>query len=329
MVAIAAIGCSQSEVKQPTHEAVTIISKYASTLEIENLNDLEVLEDATHFFVIGDWGRQGYHHQKDMAQMMNQIAMVVEPEFILSTGDHFYDNGVASVDDPLWQSSFENIYDGNLLQIPWYAVLGNHGYRGNVQAQIDYTNVSRRWTMRDRYWFERVPLEDESGFVNFLFLDTSPFEDEYYTEEKYKNVWGQDSTKQLNWMDSTLTSLPQTSWNIAVGHHPLYTGGKRKNNVPYVRYHLESYFDKHNVEAYFCGHEHDIQHIKLPNHPTHHLISGAGAEIRKTGKIEGTQFCVAETAILVGSLTATEMLIQVVNYKGDILYTTHIQKQVK
>ena len=28
-----------------------------------NLDSLTVLEDATHFFILGDWGRQGYHHQ--------------------------------------------------------------------------------------------------------------------------------------------------------------------------------------------------------------------------------------------------------------------------
>lgn len=66
-------------------------------------------------------------------------------EFIISVGDNFYTNGVASVDDPMWKTSFEDIYKGANLFIDWYPVLGNHDYRGNPQAQIDYSKRSRRW----------------------------------------------------------------------------------------------------------------------------------------------------------------------------------------
>ena len=293
---------------------------------MESLNDLEVVDDALNFYVIGDWGRQGYFHQKDLAETMNQAAFVIEPEFVISTGDNFYDNGVASVDDPLWESSFENIYTGNFLQVPWYVVLGNHDYRTNPQAEIDYTQKSARWYMPARYWVSDMTLEDEESDVRFLFLDTSPCEDEYYSETKYKNVWTQDSTKQLEWLDSVLAVTTQ-DWRIAIGHHPLYTGGKRANDPMYVRSHVERYFDRYKVHAYFCGHEHDLQHIKPEGHPTHHFVSGAGSEVRPTGEIEGTHFAQSQTGFMIVSLTSDFMLVQAVNWKGEVLYATKIERE--
>lgn len=310
----------------PTEQssAPVAIDPYPSILQIESLNDLETLEDGLSFYVIGDWGRQGYFHQKDLAETMNQAAFVIEPEFIISTGDNFYDNGVASVDDPLWEGSFENIYTGNFLQAPWYVVLGNHDYRTNPQAQIDYSLKSARWTMPARYWVTDMELEDD-GDVRFVFMDTSPMEDDYYTETKYRNVWGQDSTRQLTWLDSVLAQTTQ-NWKIVVGHHPLYTGGKRKDDPAYVRSHVEPYFDEYKVDAYFCGHEHDLQHIKPEGHKTHHFVSGAGAECRPTGEREGTQFAKSETGFMIVTLTSEEMLVQAVNWKGEVLYKTSIVK---
>lgn len=46
--------------------------------------------DAT-FFVIGDWGRRGNGGQRAAARMMADVARCMAPDFILSTGDNFYD----------------------------------------------------------------------------------------------------------------------------------------------------------------------------------------------------------------------------------------------
>lgn len=309
---------------QPESTSAMVSDPYPSTLHMESLKELEVVDDALHFYIIGDWGRQGYFHQADLAKTMNQAALVVEPEFIISTGDNFYDNGVASVDDPLWESSFENIYTGNFLQVPWYVILGNHDYRTNPQAEIDYSKKSARWTMPSRYWVTDMEME-EGGEARFIFLDTSPWDDDYYSETKYRHVWTEDSTAQQVWLDSVLTHSEQ-EWKIVVGHHPLYTGGKRRDDVPYVRNHIERYLDQYGVAAYFCGHEHDLQHITPEGHATHHFVSGAGAEVRPTGEIEGTQFAASETGFMIASLAEDFMLVQVVNWKGEVMYATRVEK---
>lgn len=51
---------------------------------------------------------------------------------VLSLGDNFYSNGVESLDDPLWDKAYANIYPkmSYLKDLTWYGVIGNHDFRG-------------------------------------------------------------------------------------------------------------------------------------------------------------------------------------------------------
>lgn len=49
------------------------------------------------------------------------------PGACLCAGDNFYPNSLASPNDALFQQSFMDVYTAESLQIPWHAVLGNHG----------------------------------------------------------------------------------------------------------------------------------------------------------------------------------------------------------
>lgn len=275
------------------------------------------LDDGYNVYVIGDWGRNGQYGQKELAITMNEATRQVEPEFIISTGDNFYHNGVASVNDPYWLSSFENVYDGADLFCDWYVVLGNHDYRGNAQAQIDYTQVSRRWNMPARYFLKDVT--EEGTTARFVFIDTSPLNDEYHQEAKYKDkVSSQDTTAQLVWMDSVLNV--EVDYKIVVGHHPLYTGGKRAEDEMFVRKHVEPLLDKYQVDLYLAGHEHDLQHLKVSDKLTHHVVSGAGSEVRPTGKTAHTLFAAAESGFFSLSFNQDEMLCQFLNVEGQVLH---------
>ena len=286
-------------------------------------SQIEVLEEALNWYVIGDFGRNGYDGQQEVADQMQASTKILEPEFILTTGDNFYPNGVASTQDPYWISSFENVYKGFGLFVPWYAILGNHDYRGNYQAEIDYTNVSQRWNMPAPYYVKEK--EEDGVTVKFVFIDTSPFEDGYYEEEKYKAVWKQDSTQQLLWMDSVLADN-SADWKVVVGHHPLYSGGKRIESTQDVRGHLEKVLKKHEVDVYFAGHEHDLQHIQNPSYKTHHIISGAGSEVRPTGKMEYSLFAESQHGFTAASATKEQLLIQFINHEGEVIYKYSIKK---
>ncbi|KAL6649564.1 hypothetical protein ACP70R_013788 [Stipagrostis hirtigluma subsp. patula] len=87
--------------------------------------------------VVGDWGRKGAHNQSRVARQMGKVGKKLDIDFIISTGDNFYDNGLEGVDDDAFEESFTDIYTAKSLQKPWYLVLGNHDYRGDALAQLD------------------------------------------------------------------------------------------------------------------------------------------------------------------------------------------------
>ncbi len=299
-------------------------TEYHNKSNNRNLEKLEILENAFHFYVIGDWGRNGYFLQKNVASIMHQAAFLIEPEFIISTGDNFYPNGIASKSDPYIKSSFEDVYSGYNLFCPWYVVLGNHGYRGNPQAQVEYTKVSQRWNMPERYFKLDKKYGKGDASIRFLFLDTNPFEDFYYLDEKYqKNIQSQDSLAQKKWIEKNLKESTAT-WNIVIGHHPLYTSGKRKDRPNNVKKHLEYLFEKYRVNAYFAGHEHDLQYQKPQNVKTHHFVSGAGSQVRPTSYANYTKFAKSIQGFMIVSLTEKEMFVQIVDWKGRIIYKTSI-----
>jgi len=107
--------------------------------------------DGLNFLIFGDWGRNGQKDQVEVAAQMATAAQAVGAKFIVSVGDNFYNDGVASVDDPQWQTSFEKVYSAPSLQVPWQVILGNHDYRGNCDAQVAYGQTSPRWKMPARY----------------------------------------------------------------------------------------------------------------------------------------------------------------------------------
>lgn len=286
---------------------------------------LEVPDDALSFLAIGDWGRNGEFRQKDVADRMGEAAGQLGAEFVMSLGDNFYPNGVASVHDYQFIRSFEQVYGAHSLMVDWYVVLGNHDYRGNADAQIEYSNISRRWRMPSRYYSFERELDDDSGEkALFVFIDSSPFEKKYYSEDTYREaVSKQDTARQKVWLEKTLGES-KAKWKFVVGHHPLYSGGKRLDETGDVRSSFEAIFERYRVDAYFAGHEHDLQHNVAKT--VHHFISGAGSEIRPTGHAPFTRFGKSVQGFMCFSVTSKAMLVQAVDYRGNVIYKTEIKK---
>ncbi len=285
--------------------------------------DLVVLEEAIHFYVFGDFGRNGANNQLQLARMMDTVSTILEPQFIVSTGDNFYSDGVSSVTDPLWQTSFEDIYSTkNGLKNPWYVVLGNHDYHLDPEAEIAYTEVSDRWSMPGHYYFK--DFEQGEMSMRMVFLDTNPFIDKYYEQGKFKNkVILQDTTYYLNWMDSLFSDDTKT-WKIAVGHHPIYSGEGRGSELTSMRNHVNGRLIEKGVNLYFCGHEHVIRHVKKEG-PLHYITSGAGAKTVQANDIPETLFASGSTAFAIISATTDSIYIQTVNHRGKIEYSTTIK----
>lgn len=290
-------------------------------------------EDGVSFLAIGDFGRHGHFTQKDVARDMGAVAEAIDLTFTVSVGDNFYPNGVQSTQDYQWISSFETIYTHHLLHEPWYVALGNHDYEGNAQAQIDYTNVSRRWEMPSPY-FEKLIEIDDNQFLQLLVIDTNPFVTKYQQNpEKYLGINKQDTKAQLAWLKEKLqNNNPKIVWKVVVGHHPLYSGGKRKTSTETIeiRNVFAPIFNQYKVDAYICGHEHDLQIIKKDSDYFTQYLSGAGSELRPTGITEGTLYAESVPGFMAFSVTAETLNVYVIkSNKNDyeVTFESKITKQ--
>lgn len=297
---------------------------------LTRVSELPQPKDAVSWIVVGDWGRHGEHGQRELAGAMGEAAAHFDIAAVISTGDNFYPDGVASTQDPAWSTSFENVYTAHALHVPWYSVLGNHDYHGSVQAQIDYSKISRRWTMPSRYFAATLAediTERDSVKVELVFLDTNPMQSDYLANGTgyYSDVRQQDTTAQMNWLRTTLQHRDTTAWCVVIGHHPMYSGGKRRGKTTDMLLRFHGVFDVYGVDAYFAGHEHDLQHHD-DGSGVQYFVSGAGSEVRKTGKMEYTKFAQAVGGFALVTATRASLVVRFVDAKGNILYTTTIQK---
>ena len=130
---------------------------------------------------MGDWGGSPdapYTTDREIqtASGLNNVSTNLNASFVLALGDNFYDKGIPTdVNDQRFQSTFEDVYNGESLQGPdFFRVLaGNHDHYGNVTAEVAYTDVSERWRFDSLYYsFVEKYGEDEGMSVEFLMIDT-------------------------------------------------------------------------------------------------------------------------------------------------------------
>ena len=115
---------------------------------------------------------------------------------------------------------------------------------------------------------------------------------------------------------------------IVVGHHPIYTGGSRteSEDTHDIRRILEPLFGKYKVDAYLAGHEHSLQHIVSAANKVNHFISGAASERTTARMLSISKFAVSDYGFMLFSITRDEIMVQVVNDRGEVLYTSTIVK---
>jgi acid phosphatase len=157
---------------------------------------------------------------------------------------------------------FEGVYTHPALQVPWYALLGNHDYRGNPQAQIDYAARSKRWRMPARY-YQVADAALVRADTDLFAIDTSPFVERYRAKDGTigSNTRSQDTARQLAWLDQTL-SQSRAKWKLVTGHHPIRSGGSGHGDQPEIIAQVLPILNRHGVQAYIAGHDHDLQHIR-------------------------------------------------------------------
>ncbi|OYP69185.1 metallophosphoesterase [Prevotella sp. P2-180] len=294
---------------------------FAATCNAQTPAEWKSLKGDVSVFIANDLGRNGYYDQKPIAELMGEMADEIGPEAIVATGDVHHFDGVASVNDPLWMTNYELIYSHPELMISWYPVLGNHEYRGNTQAVIDYSKVSRRWQMPDRY-YSKVFADDDAGTtLRVVFIDTTPLIDSYRSSSRYPDAGKQDVDAQLQWLDATLKSAKE-DWVIVVGHHPIYaeTSKSIQEQTDMQQKLLPILHKYKNVSMYVCGHIHNFQHIKKNGDSIDYVVNSAGSLSRKVKSIDGTVFCSPSTGFSVVSATKQHLSLYMIDNKGVAIH---------
>jgi UDP-2,3-diacylglucosamine pyrophosphatase LpxH len=274
-----------------------------------------------NFLVANDLGRNGFYDQKTIAASMGQFAHHHGIEFVAAAGDIHHFNGVASVNDPLWMTNFELIYAHPELMLDWYAINGNHEYRGNTQACLDYSKVSRRWIMPSRY-YTMVKEIDDSTTMRLVFIDTTPLIEKYRKDSlTYPDAYKQNDEAQLQFIDSVLATSNET-WKVVIGHHPVYAFTKKNESERLdMQKRVDPLLRKHKVDFYFNGHIHNFQHIKMPNSPVDYITNSSASGARDVEKTTGTQFCSNLSGFAVCSVSGTNFTVNFMDKNGESIYT--------
>lgn len=274
-----------------------------------------------NFIVANDLGRNGYYDQKTIAETMGKWAEKADTKFVAAAGDIHHFNGVASVNDPLWMTNYELIYSNPSLMLDWYAILGNHEYRGNTQACLDYGKVSRRWIMPSRY-YTMVKRVDDKTSIRLVFIDTTPLISFYRNDSTtYPDAYKQDENAELHYIDSVLSASHET-WKIVIGHHPIFAyTAKRSIDREEMQHKLDPILKKYNVDYYICGHIHNFQHIKMNGSDIDYIVNSSGSLSRNVKPTEGTQFCSSLDGFLICSVANKKLSINMIDKNGNCIYS--------
>lgn len=302
--------------------ALSLISCGQATVTADHTQEWKSLEKPLNFYLANDLGRNGWYDQKPIAETMGRMAEAIDIEFVVAAGDVHHFEGVQSISDPLWMTNYELIYSHPDLMIDWYPICGNHEYRSNTDAVVEYSNVSARWTMPAKYY--TFVKEEDDVTVRIVMLDTTPMIDKYREEtEKYADASKSDWNEQIAWLDKVLSEADE-DWVIVVGHHPIYAyTDKSDSERTDLQQRLDPVLRKYgNVDMYLCGHIHTFQHIRRPDCDIDYIVNTSGSLSREDVKtIDGTVFCSNKSGWSLLTACKDTLSLHMLDKDGSVLHT--------
>lgn len=289
--------------------------------------------DVLSFLVVGDWGRDGTCCQRDVAAEMSIAAAKIRPQFIVSVGDNFYDSGIdVSTNkqvDRSWRDVYINPHE-SMRNITWKVILGNHDHTGNAAAQTVLGRDDPLWHMPSKYYFETAELGD----VFLAFIDTTVM---YYTQQEMLDEFKQGEDTTMFYRDNQVAAIKRqlseskAKWKIVFGHHPFFSSGENavteERNRRQLQTILMHVFRENDVAAYFCGHEHTLEHHESDG--IHFFVSGGGSKISPIEvNSDGSLFALDRQGFMAVSLDESQehLTVQTVDLEGKVVYTARVRR---
>lgn len=278
------------------------------------------------FMIIGDWGRDGMCCQRDVAAEMAIAASVIQPQFIVSVGDNFYNDGIVSSEDKQVDRSWRDVYlepFQSLQNLSWKLILGNHDHVGDVQEQINLGKDEPLWHMPATYYFETAA----KGDVFLAFIDTTVM---FYTPEELRDI-SNSGAISITYRDDQVAAIKKAladssaRWKIVFGHHPFFASDEHAADEEHNRLQLRSIlapiFKEHNVSVYFGGHAHTLEHHRNDN--IDYFISGAGSKISPVQQnFPSALFALDRQGFMVATLSDSRrnLDVQCIDLSGNVVY---------
>ena len=230
---------------------------------------------------------------------------------------------MANDTDPQWQSTYRDIYNASSLNIPWYALLGNHDHHLNrSRGQIDYylNHRDNRWICPALYYDFHFKLG--KSLIQFIYIDTVILSG---GDDAGINVTAAEL--QWQWLNETLESST-AQWIIVAGHYPVYSAGEHGNTDNLVA-RLRPLMEYHGVDLYLCGHDHTLQHLRESATGVQYLVSGNAAWRGTIAPIPETVWGVVDPGLFTHRLTETHLTSRAVDLTGKVVYELTQQRRVK
>lgn len=270
---------------------------------------------------------------------MGVVAEKMRINFVISTGDNFYERGLNSIQDPLFDRSFSSIYKARSLQTIWYAVLGNHDYYQVAAVQTDPLLKLRdpRWHCQRSFSVVRdicpIPAGSCNATAELFFIDTSPFVTAYWGTLNFSalNTQAEEVAMSLKTLNASLSTSSAT-WKLVIGHHPIRSMGDHGDTLELIESLLPLLEEKH-VDLYINGHDHALELIKRADSPIPLLTSGAGSKCYwpQTNPIpeKGLLFDHNGQGFVSVEVSPTRLRLDFHDLRGSVLYSHPLSKSIK
>ncbi len=227
-----------------------------------------------NFLAMGDFGT-GNVHQRAVAHQMSVFAKKLDAplDAVLALGDNFY----KELKPDRFKNHFEDMYPKSDFDCPFYACLGNHDYgplydsnQGAIKAQmqVDYAknNPASRWKLPSKWYALELP-NPEKPLVKIIILDGNFAAGAMTPQEKLD---------QKRFLDAEVEKKTKAPWLWMITHFPMFSQTTKRGDNSKLELWLGNYLKSHPFDLYLSGHDHNLQHLRMPGYKNNFVVSGAG-----------------------------------------------------